>query len=462
VISEIDFARIYAISDLHIAGSPLSIFDQHETLANLIGQVARTAKQLKAPVALVINGDAADFLADQKATGVYLDLDAWQTVERWTRTAPNDRVFLALQKALDEPNLVIVLVVGNHDIELALPSVHEPLTRFLAGDDAQKRGRFVLSLDGTGVRCRLGARTAYFVHGNDFDRFNVVDHDALRAIVAAQRAGTTPQPWYPNFGTRVVIDILNDVKQRAPFVDLFKPEAAPLFTLLGAVEPSAFAKLSKLPALLASFARGPKRLGRRVYADEDDAMPPLMSPPPTDGLGGKSALEVLAGVDEAFRRGERALDTADEAQTLGAMQWTRRAAIRAMLDGDHSFEETASDEVFERTDKHVGADVDYLVTGHTHLCRSLDRRNGRGVYFNSGTWACLMRLGRDQLDDEEKFEAFEAALERGTREALADYILRKPTVVVLDRADDAGWLTEAREDGSLGKPRLLRRSRRTT
>src|SRR5262249_33820001 len=57
------------------------------------------------------------------------------------------------------------------------------------------------------------------------------------------------------------------------------------------------------------------------------------------------------------------------------------------LDHDRSFDPESPDDTFRDLDAMVGAEIDLLLAGHTHLERSLPRSRGRGHYFNSGTWA---------------------------------------------------------------------------
>lgn len=58
-----------------------------------------------------------------------------------------------------------------------------------------------------------------------------------------------------------------------------------------------------------------------------------------------------------------------------------RESLRKELDGlekDRSFDFKQTDAAFQRFDKQVGADVDFLLTGHTHLERALKRNESGG------------------------------------------------------------------------------------
>ena len=73
------------------------------------------------------------------------------------------------------------------------------------------------------------------------------------------------------------------------------------------------------------------------------------------------------------------------------------------LDKDRSFDPAAPDDTFKAIDALVSPDVDLVLTGHTHLERSLPRQRGGGHYFNSGTWARLMRISPELRQDPARF-----------------------------------------------------------
>src|SRR4029077_9541031 len=127
----------------------------------------------------------------------------------------------------------LIINLGNHDLELALPWVREHLLDVLAGDSLTARGRITLFFDGTGFRCEVGTAQILCLHGNEVDPWNVADYEAIRRIGRDFYQGRTVEPWIPNAGTQLVIEVMNALKRRYPFVDLLKPEAqAGVATLL--------------------------------------------------------------------------------------------------------------------------------------------------------------------------------------------------------------------------------------
>ena len=113
------------------------------------------------------------------------------------------------------------------------------------------------------------------------------------------------------------------------------------------------------------------------------------------------------------------------------------------LDRDRSFEPGVPDDTFRDLDAMIGAEIDLLVAGHTHLERSLPRSRGRGHYFNSGTWARLICIEPTVRQNEAAFERLFRVLDGGAMAALDnaritvdgtdhEIVLRRNTVVVID------------------------------
>jgi hypothetical protein len=107
------------------------------------------------------------------------------------------------------------------------------------------------------------------------------------------------------------------------------------------------------------------------------------------------------------------------------------------LSGDDTFDIRKPDADFERIDATAGRSFDYVIAGHTHLARALGRRQGHGMYFNSGTWATLMKLTGDQLASPEAFKPVFDRLETSqTIDALGNLVLDRPTAVTISANDD--------------------------
>jgi UDP-2,3-diacylglucosamine pyrophosphatase LpxH len=117
-----NYTELYVVSDLHLGGATnRQIFDQSEELAWLIDYVARREAPSSGPIGLVLNGDVVDFLAEEDAK----DFDPEHAPAKLRRImhAPEfARVFDALRRLLDAPGHRLMITLGNHDVELALPA----------------------------------------------------------------------------------------------------------------------------------------------------------------------------------------------------------------------------------------------------------------------------------------------------------------------------------------------------
>ena len=452
------FERLYVVSDLHLGGAPgCQIFDQGPLLAATIRSLpALTGGR----IALVLNGDIVDFLAAPGARyfdpeGAVSKLDAIRADPAF---AP---VFDALADYLGAPHCTLVLALGNHDVELALPDVQERLLMHATGDDPAKRGRVRLATDGTGWACTVGGRRALCVHGNEVDEWNVVEPDELRRQVTALRQGAEPPPWSPNAGTRLVIDVMNQVKQRYPLVDLLKPERVPVVAVLLALDPSQAGKARNLAGLIGRYAKDKARMATGFLSSEPEgtdaelaALLERAKPEPVQAAGESWVTRAQTAFvrEQAPQQIVRKIhEEGDDERYLGwgglfldkllgrrDPQENLREALQGYLADNRSFDLAAVDDTFQRLDSRVAPTVDYLIAGHTHLARALGRTSGPGFYFNSGTWARLIRLTPPLLASAAAFEPVYRAFSAGRLKALddtADLVRRIPTVVAIELHD---------------------------
>src|SRR5262245_38883627 len=198
------YRELYSISDLHLGGPHpgMQMFNQGERLKAFIESLISKP----GPLALVIAGDVIDSLPYLEPHGPYVVLDGAADL---MRTVMNDAsfkpVFEGLKKYLEplERNdkdketeaknneadrRELIVLTGNHDLELALPEAQEQLLKEIAPTDSA-RGRVRFVTNGTGFRCRIGDLNVYVTHGNEADFWNHVDHEALRKATHARALG---------------------------------------------------------------------------------------------------------------------------------------------------------------------------------------------------------------------------------------------------------------------------------
>lgn len=154
------FDELYVVSDIHMGGhkngeEDFQIFNQGCRLAAFIRHIAtyEPGKDL----ALVLNGDVIDSLAEDDVPA-YVTLEA-EIANRMMAHLYTDASFKPVWDALAEfvqaSHRYLVIIAGNHDIELALPVVEDSIRRHLAADSAEAWGRIHFSTHGSGYTCRV-------------------------------------------------------------------------------------------------------------------------------------------------------------------------------------------------------------------------------------------------------------------------------------------------------------------
>jgi UDP-2,3-diacylglucosamine pyrophosphatase LpxH len=458
------FDEIYVVSDLHLGGEPGSqIFNSCAELVELVGYVrARRVEN----IAFVINGDFVDFLAEPGA--VYFDPNgATDKLERIRRDPAFDPIFNALAQFVAQAGRYLVIALGNHDIELALPWVRSRLIELLAEHDEAAKGRITLCMDGAGFACKVGDVSVLCIHGNEVDPWNLNDYERLRRVGRDYVQGRRMEEWIPNAGTKLVIDVMNGIKRTYPFVDLLKPEVEAVVPVLLALEPALLHNLSRVVAVAVRLGWDSVRnqfgfLSEGIQTEpsvisEGAAVKRLLNTTftnPPDSTSYDASRELMNRVEAMLTSRVAPLALVPTAgadpEMLGGFSagwnWVsgqpKHEVVRealAKLKKDASFDLLDADSTFHRIDNLVGSSFDYVVAGHTHLERRLGRSKGRGMYFNSGTWVGLMNITEAQLSSEIEFKnVFDTLSSSRTiadLEGQPGLVIRKPAVVSITRVE---------------------------
>jgi UDP-2,3-diacylglucosamine pyrophosphatase LpxH len=456
------FDKAYIISDIHLGGrrsgtENFQIFNQGARLGAFAQRIGDEDEDQN--VALILNGDIFDSLAEEEVPG-YVALDA-ETAGRLMShlyTDPNfEPVWKGLQQMLKKPERHLVFVIGNHDIELALPVVERSIRTHLAGGDRDIEARIHFANHGGGYACKVGAARVFCTHGNELDPWNTVDYGKLGELANAINAGRRIRndDWTPNGGTRLVVDVMNELKRRYPFVDLLKPEAATVLTLLSVLGKDVFADVDFLNAfpIAKDYKRGKKVTSNILtagaaaeasgVAEKEIALelfgPNLRKAIEERSQGGTEDDLLMAAAEltaESERSGQplSAVAPGEEVETLGfqgvkdfVLGWVglldkpeaMRLALQDFLDDDQTFDIVdPEDKLFKAMQSRVAEGVDFVVTGHTHKARAM-KIPGGGYYYNSGTWIRSLRITNAVLEDKDAFRTrLWPALEAGTMAAL--------------------------------------------
>lgn len=447
----------YAISDLHLGGAfregqrvlgarltsrPLDIASFVEKVVLVDDHATR----------LVVHGDILDFLAldsAEWASELEDQLSPTQAKELAVRnrlTGPLWLPFLRDEavavKALDrllqpEDQAVLdafgkvlahgkelVLILGNHDLELAYPAVDRALRERLGTNGSRAK---IVNCGTTFPVDRYGH--CVIVHGNEMDGWNSVNYARLNEFASGEGTSFLAPP-----GSELVAQLMNVVKATYPFVDLLKPEqtlAIPLLLALAphlALEPAHVEALTSVSKYYLQYWYRRRLVGDAAVGDPPsrliDAVDPVtavlelelqaLSPPdeqktdsPTAELYADAAVPIkgvvgtLADLVAARRRAKRG---EEEARTSREVAKTLQPYVQALVD-EEAFNREVEGCSWMRS--HVerlhtaGAKV--VVAGHTHLPKWVGRNSSR-TYINTGTWADVIHLRPEHCSTPEQLE----------------------------------------------------------
>ena len=443
-----DFNKLYAVSDLHLGGPPeRQVFRESAALGWLINQA--TTDPI-GRVALLVNGDVVDFLADgEEAKEFNLSPEAFLR-KLDEPGSPLGPIFVALRAFVAKPDRYLILQIGNHDIELALPAARAVLHDLVGAKDKPTQDRVFVESSGDGWSCRVGSQVVLAVHGNACDPWNRVDHATLAEMVRALERGQRPHVLpETNAGTLLVVNVLNALKADYPFVDLLKPEGPSLLAVLKSVN----ARQNTRGLLKALAIRASKGDLRELLSAEEERDGAPISGPTGQILEFLAATEPpAAGPRDALRRAERDASEGkspraladDEDEMLGEIldsgrvslqrlqagierlrgvpdEVTLRKALAKWLADDESFHVDALSNIDQCIVRSAGPSVDILLAGHTHMARRRDVNLGALVYINTGTWMRVLKLNNTPyLRSDGEFEKFMVAVRARTLQALDD------------------------------------------
>lgn len=277
---------IYVISDLHLGGEHepgkrgFQICTHEAELAGFIDSL--TGLQDPA-VELVLNGDVIDFLAeriDDKpphwSAFHYPEQKAIDCLDRVVNRSAD--VFNALRGFLGRGHRLVILP-GNHDSELNLPAVRRRLREHVG---AGRGADYEFVAHGEAYR----AGDLLIEHGNRVDDMNFIDYHVLRHLCGMVSRGMAVREEFlfdPPAGSKLVAEVLNDIKKKYSFIDLLKPESEATFPVILALEPGRRRELLKIASALAEGKSRRKQQLRRyvctISAKGDVPTPPGTTSP---------------------------------------------------------------------------------------------------------------------------------------------------------------------------------------
>jgi len=466
---------IYVISDLHIGGPaaltvPIPRWEDdpegatHEEVdfrilsdtRPLIELLERLRRQ-DPPPRLVLAGDVLDYLAEP-AGDAFHAFHAASAQARTRAIVDREAALFAAFRGFVGAGGRLVVMGGNHDLEMALPESQEVLAEAFAGRGDAARGRLTFLLGGEALPLTIGDARIVIEHGNRLDPVNDVDHAALGRAVAGwtRGSGRGAGAFSPPAGSLLVRDAMNPIKGALPFVDKLQPLGVTLLSL---------ACVLGLPGVARGLVRA-RGAGAAWVVDQVQASlrGPLLSdiegpPAPPDVPEGAALVDAWYRLEVEDQEALRALFPADAAHLdrlvsapvdhlaggwgappalahslgwlLGLLRSERLRELKTLIrrcrpeGDDRPWDDIrAAGEPNQADVEAMLRQWDAVIFGHTHVARAAELQPGRW-YFNSGTWIDLMRW--PDPDDRRALLAWC----RDLREGRAP-VHRRPTFVRID------------------------------
>jgi UDP-2,3-diacylglucosamine pyrophosphatase LpxH len=379
-------------------------------LVRFIDWVVRSVRE-EMDTHLVIAGDVVDFLAEESG-GEFLPFTADDRLaadKLDSILARTDEVWQSLRRFVAADH-ALTIMLGNHDLELSLP---RPRRRIL---DVLGPGRVEFLYDNQA----FSFGPVLVEHGNRYDDWNAVPHDDLREVRSRLSRGESAE-FDPLPGSRMVVDLVNPLKEKLSFVDLLKPEDATLLPFLALLAPDRYRRA-------VTTLRNRIRALRVRYGPDQQPKDRNFVGAPVAAAGAAPLAGHLgtgdSGDDELLRLADAAAAGGD-ASMVGSVgsfldRWRSKIAeayrdaqldlllrvLRAFRAGqERAFDVTVESETYLRPATELARrGYEVIVNGHTHLAKRVPLAGrktsdgteitGRQVYLNSGTWVDLMALPR--------------------------------------------------------------------
>ncbi|WP_437586786.1 metallophosphoesterase [Sorangium sp. So ce1000] len=387
--------RALIISDLHLGnGGDYDVFAGEQELPALLDRFASP------PTRVMVNGDGIDFLMNEDE----LALDVPRAVAQ-ARSCAESRatkaVFAAFGRVLAAGGEVVIRL-GNHDVELALPEVQE-VFRSTLGQPPAVAARLWFQLGQVPDILDVGGARILLTHGEHNDPWNIVHYQGLSTAGAAERPSFAYAP-----GSILVKRYLNPLTREfgLRFVSLLKPDFQGGALTALAVAPAAMKLLFQRSSADLLWQLFRKMSGPAAFpADEEEQNLGLADRVAEAGL----TLEEQEAVEALL--GDRAVAFHDE-EDDGALGRARlklgRAGLKLYAKLQRKLTGKAGDTYFElepneaewneakRLAAKFGASA--VILGHTHAARW---KHEDGLLFaNTGTWIWLMQLPPSDAGDD--------------------------------------------------------------
>lgn len=375
--------RTLIVSDLHLGnGGDYDVFAGAVALPALLDHLAAE------PTRVIVNGDSIDFLMNEDPL-VLAPASAADQARAIVAAAASAAVLQAFGRVLARGGEVI-LRLGNHDVELALPEV-QAIVRSALGQPPAIAARLAFQLGDMPAILAIGGARILVTHGEHDDPWNRVEYARLTAAEGYRYAA----------GSALVKQIMNPLTREhgLRFVSLLKPDFhGGALAALG-VSPASAKMAFQRASIDIAWQLFRNAGAAHAFADAEEDL----------GLADRLVTAALdpeetSALEAALGDGPSSFSEADEGEGKGALARARLKLARAGLalyarlhrrvsgpEGDVYFDLTPDaaewHEAARLAAKYAASAV---ILGHTHAARW--REESGLVFANTGTWTWLMQL----------------------------------------------------------------------
>lgn len=378
--------QLFILSDLHLAAErEVGLFRADAELADCLCWILTETQDS----VIVLAGDVLDFLV-LSAGSVVTTFDGLGDRAREIIECHSE-VFEALARLAQSSRHRLVIMGGNHDPELIFPAVQEEIERRLDVTFINPKIRWLVH--GEALRLRVGNAVVLIEHGNALDPWNRINHaDLQRAFSLASRNFSDVSDYHPPSGSRLVLEVMNELRDSYPWIDCLKPETeAVLPLLLHFASQSQQRRIFNLAddyLSMKTFALNKKinnsRNPERLYKGEKEA---------EDSPKDRAFKEWVGAVYE--QQGLMSGDKKKDDKLIGKLK-----LISAQ---DTFFDIDKPDDTVLYLKPVFESGTDLVIHGHTHSAKAYPVEGG--FYLNTGTWGQLLRLPKS-YDSENAWQNF--------------------------------------------------------
>lgn len=381
----------YVLSDLHLsAAKEGGLYAGGDALPHLLSRLA----QKTTPARVILNGDTFDFLAEEGELEIDVPL-LTATAQRLVRSEIGAALFKQLGRVLANQGQVIVRL-GNHDLELALPAVQQQLRRALEQPNTIAE-RLEFSTGDRPLLLDFGGVRVLVTHGEHDDPFNQVDYAQL--LASAATSGSSRSSFRYPAGSLLMRKIVAPMRAKygLHFLDYLKPDFQGAALAAMAIAPEACRELFQratwdIAWQLLRFSAASVAFCADVPTEPSLGLAERVAELTWSGPERSELTEWLLQPDEGVSFAPAGLGEKVRGKLLdaGLAMYARVHRAAAGSAGKDFFSLTPQSAeakwAAELGARHGAAAV---LTGHSHAARFWHSEDC--LYINSGTWIWLMR-----------------------------------------------------------------------